>query len=56
MKTYGLKRKEVWADDWATGKVNASRKGANRKRKDKKLLHRRERRTCCRSTIQIQLG
>jgi hypothetical protein len=55
MKTYGLKRKEVWADDWATGKVNASRKGAQRKRKDKKSLHRRERR-CSQSTTLIQLG
>ena len=48
MKTYGLRRIEVWAEDFAVGRCwtgEQSRKVARRRRKDKKLLHRRARRT-----------
>jgi hypothetical protein len=48
MRLYGLKREEVWTDDWAlspnwSGKQ--SRKVARRRKKDKKLFHRIGRRT-----------
>lgn len=50
MKTYGETRIETRAEFWATDrsggwKGSQSRKVANRRKKDKKLLHRRARRT-----------
>lgn len=48
MKTYGLKREEIWSEIFATGRTwtgKQSRKVANRRKKDKKYLHRRARRT-----------
>lgn len=48
MKTYGLRRAEVWSDDLIVGRLRSgqqSRKVANIRKKDKKILHRRERRT-----------
>jgi len=49
MKTYGLRREEVWSGDYALNacgyKGNQSRKVAVRRKKDKKLLHRYARRT-----------
>jgi hypothetical protein len=50
MKTYGEKRVETRMEFWATDRSGGwtgqqSRKVANRRKKDKKMLHRRARRT-----------
>ena len=48
MKIYGLKRKDIWGEDYAISpywKGQQSRKVAIRRKKDKKLLHRLGRRT-----------
>ena len=48
MKTYGLKREEIRAEVWAVTETwtgRQSRKVARRRKTDKKLLHRRARRT-----------
>ncbi len=50
MKTYGEKREETRTEVWTTDRAGGwtgqqSRKVANRRRKDKKKLHRRARRT-----------
>lgn len=50
MKTYGEKRVETRMEFWATDRSGGwtgkqSRKVANRRKKDKKKLHRRARRT-----------
>lgn len=50
MKLYGEKRADVNSEDYCTSRSGGwfgrdSRKIANRRRRDKKLLHRMERRT-----------
>ena len=48
MKTYGLRRVEIWSEDLAVGRScsgSQSRGRARVRAADKKLLHRRARRT-----------
>lgn len=47
MKLYGLRRAEVWTDDYTVGRYHKgySRRKARTRRKDKLMFHRRARRT-----------